>query len=78
MEQLAKGITAASTQKEPSPYVRCYVLFRPFLSEGEEVAEALLGVFGEIFHSQQADGFWVGSAVHQSDSLGILFSKQSH
>jgi len=61
--------------RKHSLYVWCDVLFCPFLSECEEVVEALRRVLWEILHLEQTDGFWAGGAVHQCDSLKDL---QSH
>lgn len=36
------------------------------------MVEALQRVLREIFHPQQADGLWMGGAVHQGDALEDL------
>ena len=53
-------------------YVWRDVIFCPFLSEREEVVEALERVLWEILHAQQADGLWTGGAVQQGDTLEDL------
>lgn len=53
-------------------YVRRDVVLRPFLSEREEVVEALERVLWKILHPQQADGLRVGGAVHQGNALQHL------
>lgn len=57
-------------------YVWRDVVFCPFLSECEEVVEALQRVLWEILHPQQADGLWTGGAVHQGDALEDLQCRQ--